>query len=488
MSIRLRFSLLFATAALIAIVSGAAALRAILALEESLASSRSTHDSVILTQDLEVALLRTSFELTSFLAGDDEAREAYEAARRDASATIEVLGERMRAHADRPRVDTIRAELDRYELAADRALFLAKRGEDDQAFRTMRRWIEGTLEPAIDREVSALVATFRDRSRTAREEAREAGRFALVAIAATSLALVGMVLLGSWCTRRWLVRPLAALGRATGEIAQGHYGRHVPVEGSDELGRLAREIESMSESIADFQRQLVEKERYAAVGEMTATVAHNIRNPLASMRALAQSSRGSVEDRPEIVDAMTTLMKTVDRTDRWLKDLLVALRPVKVDRNSEDLNAVLRDSRSALVDFARDQGVEIELDLHEDLPPIPIDRRKVTQAVISLLTNAVEASPRGGTVTIRSAPGKSGDDNVEIMVEDEGPGIPPEEREKVFNPDFTTKKNGTGWGLSLSQRIVFGHHGRIAVETAPGSGCRMRVELPVRTDELPSEE
>ncbi|MEE8142451.1 MAG: ATP-binding protein, partial [Planctomycetota bacterium] len=231
-------------------------------------------------------------------------------------------------------------------------------------------------------------------------------------------------------------------------------------------------------SISDYQQKLVEKERLAAAGEMTTAVAHNLRNPLASVRALAQTTQRDPEVDESVRTSMATIMSTVDRADRWLKELLMVLRPVKVSRSLADLNEILRELADVSTIYADRRQVSIELELAEDLPEVPVDRSKLNQALISLVTNAVDASPPGKTVTLRSErpddPGR-----VDIVVEDQGPGMEPEVLRRIFTPFFSTKKSGTGVGLSLTQRIIFGHQGGISADSSPGNGCRMRVSLPV---------
>lgn len=472
-------SVLLTITGLFALLSGASGAKAIRSLESSIAEDQINHDAEIQVHQLQIAVLRCSQALSAFLAGDAAARGPYEESKQQLPAYVGRVTERTRSESDRKRVAHLAAELDRFDMAAERAFFLAKKGEDRDAFRAVRTWIEQKMLPTVEQDVSGLIETFRSRSLAAEIEAVRGGEKARLLILVSSCALVGVVLGTSILLRRWIVRPLTTLRAATRDIADGRYETKVDVHGAHEFGRLARDVEQMAAHIAESQSKLVEKERYAAVGEMTATIAHNIRNPLGSIRALAQASRNRVAPEDPIYEPLGSIMKTVDRADRWLKDLLVALRPVKVESLREDVNAMLEEAASAVRDFASIRHVRLETQLERRLPLLEVDRRKLSQAVISLLSNAIEATPAGGVVRLVSQRDPARRHHAEIVVEDQGPGIPEAEQDKVFSPNFTTKVDGTGLGLSLCQRIVFAHRGHITIDSKPGAGCRMRVALPI---------
>lgn len=481
MSLRVRLYLLFLSVGLIAVVAAGAALTALGALDRQQAAERQQFLKEIAVRELEGTLQQAGTEVTAFLAGDEGARNLYEVRAKSARSEIAALLDAAEGADERAGILGLRQEWQRYETAVDKAFYLAKKGPDDRAFRTFRKWIDGKLQPAFRDQVRELVAGYRDRSQesAARAEARGAVAWATVVVCFVALAVV--LLSCTFLIRRWIARPLRILTQGTREIARGQYGGVVPITTTDEIGALARDVEAMSRSIADFQRELVERERFAAVGEMTATVAHNIRNPLASIRVLAQSlvRRGDVT--AEQAESLKTIMSTVDRADRWLKDLLVELRPVTVARAEEDVAALLEEVGTALGEHARRCEVTIDTRIDPALPRVSCDRRKLNQALVSLVSNAIDAAPAGTVVSLRGLhPAQNG--NVEIVVEDRGPGMDAETRQRLFSPSFSTKSNGTGLGLSLVQRIVFGHDGRIAVDSSPGEGCRMRVTLPVGSE------
>lgn len=481
MTIRSRINALFFLAAALAIGAGLGAMWAMAGLEGALAAMDSHHRRQLLGETLRANTAEASSHLTAFMAaGDESARDRFEASRRRVDETLRELRAASGSDESTAASSLVEETIARYSRAADQVMFVAKRSTDGRAFRWARDFITDRHYPNMDRAVAELVAFHREASARAEQAAVERSRRTGALLQAAFVLLVVLVAATLLLVRRWLVEPVESLVSATRRISTGELRGKVPVERDDELGQLAREIESMGRSIETIQQQLVEKERLAAVGEMTSAVAHNVRNPLASIRALAQGLLRSADSNGKASDTdLEMIMQTVDKADRWLKDLLIAHRPVRVERAPQDVNRVLRDLAGASEDFARRRSVCIELDLSENLPELPIDQRRIDQALASLISNAVDASSPGDVVTLRSRWNPKQRDHVEIIIEDSGKGLTAEEKQKMFLPYYSTKKSGTGLGLSLTQRIILGHQGSIVADSEPGDGCRMRVSLPL---------
>ena len=351
---------------------------------------------------------------------------------------------------------------------------IAKEGQTDEYIGDSE-WFFGSLFEQIDDLRDALDARVEETTASANRTERRV----VILLVISSIALIVVALVSVILFRNWVMRPVQVLSVATHAIALGDYNTKIPLEGETEFARLARDVEAMSASIENFQEQLVEKERMAAVGEMTASVAHNVRNPLASIRAMAQGGRRDPDLEKEKKQVFGTIMETVDRADRWLKDLLTALRPVKIASAVEDLNAVVEEVVVGSRVFAERKGISLELELDSGLDPIPLDRRKFEQALIVLMTNAVEASPNDGSVSIVVSRHPGPRRRASVCVTDHGHGMTPETLKKLFTPYFTTKKSGVGLGLCLAQKIIFGHRGTIEVESEPDEGSRITIWLPL---------
>jgi two-component system sensor histidine kinase HydH len=246
------------------------------------------------------------------------------------------------------------------------------------------------------------------------------------------------------------------------------------------LARQARDLALQTDALATAHRelratqeQLRQRERLAAIGEVSAAVAHGIRNPLANIRASAQVAMDTGTDGRHL----DRIISETDRLDRWLHSLLDMVRPFKVRLAPIGVNALVTDVANLLRERATAAGVTMDLALAPGAPTLLGDDVQLQQAVLSVIENALDALPRGGVLTVRTE--RTGDDAIAITVEDNGPGIPPEERARVFEPFFTTKSRGTGLGLAITHKVVEGHRGRVSVEPRTPAGTRVRMVLPL---------
>ena len=238
--------------------------------------------------------------------------------------------------------------------------------------------------------------------------------------------------------------------------------------------------EQLQATLADLreaQTQLVQAERLAAVGRLAASVAHELRSPLMVMRNGLYYldrvvSQGDVVS-PEILKHyFAKLDVEIDRQSKIINDLLFFSRNRPRRLADVDLNAVLIES---LMRVSMPESIRCERRLESELMPLRADADQLQQVCVNLITNAVQAMPDGGTLTVSAW--CDGDEAV-VQVADTGVGIPEDKLNRLFVPFFTTKEKGIGLGLSVSQSIVEGHRGTISVESAPGVGTTFTVRLP----------
>jgi signal transduction histidine kinase len=272
-------------------------------------------------------------------------------------------------------------------------------------------------------------------------------------------------LLGAVLIRRWVVRPVRALRDAAVHLGRGDFSHRVPVQAKDEIGMLSAEVNHMAGLISAMQDERVDRERLAAVGEMVRRLAHNLRNPLAGIRSLAELTRAELPSGSATIENQDRIVRTVDRFERWLAELLGATTPLSISPEVCEVGPWLRAVAEPLEPLARERGVEIAIDAREAPPAAAFDSRHLEQAVVALVTNAIQASPRGARVDLRAR--RSPEAGAwELRCEDGGPGVPAELRERVFRAYFTTKRDGTGIGLAVAKQVVEQHGGRIWVEPA----------------------
>jgi PAS domain S-box-containing protein len=240
-----------------------------------------------------------------------------------------------------------------------------------------------------------------------------------------------------------------------------------------ENARLYEDLRLSYEALARTQRQLIHKERLAALGELSAVVAHEVRNPLGVIFNSLGSLRRMIQPSGDAKLLLDIVGEEADRLNRIVGDLLDFARPITPILQPCPLEAVVDEAIAAAT--AEGKAVVVDREADADLPPVPIDARLVRQAVLNLASNAVQAMPRGGWLRVRMRAARGG---VLLELEDTGPGIPDEIRAHIFEPFFTTKAAGTGLGLAVVKRIVDGHGGEVSVEGAPAGGTLVRVYFP----------
>jgi signal transduction histidine kinase len=238
-----------------------------------------------------------------------------------------------------------------------------------------------------------------------------------------------------------------------------------------------RQLQSQSELIISIEEQLRRAERLSALGELSAILAHEIRNPLASIRGTAEilMEEGiSVASRGEFLGI---LVKESDRLNRVVEDFLRMARPEPIDKKGCDINEELANMITFLCAEARTGKVTLQL-IPSALPKFSGDGEKLRQAFMNIILNGIQASPAGGRVTVSTLLTEDSS-CIEIRFSDDGPGISPATLGDIFEPFFTTKGSGTGLGLPITKTIIEGHGGTVEVENEPGHGATFKVTLPV---------
>lgn len=242
--------------------------------------------------------------------------------------------------------------------------------------------------------------------------------------------------------------------------------------------------------LAERQRleaAVAHEQRLSAMGNLAAGVAHEIKNPLNAISMGVQRLRmefapAAAETRQEYTRFTRIIEAEVSRLNTIVNQFLTLAQPLRLALDEQPLAPLLTEVLTLLSAQAAAQSVTIVEELKLGDARAPLDRQQLTQAVMNVLLNAIQAMPKGGTLTVRAelvvAPTGSGR-IARITIADTGSGIPPENLDRVFEPYFTTKEGGTGLGLALTHRIILEHQGRIRAENAPGGGARFTIDLPL---------
>jgi signal transduction histidine kinase len=309
---------------------------------------------------------------------------------------------------------------------------------------------------------------------------------------ATSLGLVGLVVsvvlaCGSYLT---LIRflgpnqkpdwPYLILAEATFPIA-GFLTWELLEENRAATRRAQRAAEQLAEAnrhLQEAEAQVRRTERLAALGQLSAGLAHEIRNPLSTIKGSAEMLLKNVNADSAVSHELAGYISSeVDRTNALVTRFLDFARPLALRLEKTEITEVIDEAVAEVEKYSPTLDVSIYKNYSPDIAPILIDRQLIERVLYNLLLNAAQASLPQGSVTVKT---RQLDDTVEISVIDRGTGIAPKDRESIFNPFFTTKSSGVGLGLAIVSKIVDEHGGQITVESEPGAGSVFHVLLPVR--------
>ena len=330
------------------------------------------------------------------------------------------------------------------------------------------RWLSvraSLQDPAIDLVVSAPVTSFA-------EPFESAGRRGLAGLA----AVLGIVLIVTTLLTRQTTQSLRSLADAAAGIAQGEYDRVVPVHRDDEVGRVASAFNAMSRSLRGTLDELAQRQSFAAVGEFAASLAHEVRNPLTSIRLDLQRLEERLAGDPRQIDAVTRALRAVVRLDATVSGALRVARSGHLTRERLDVREPIDTAIKDIELECRARGVELTRNGSAPNTTIEGDRSALHQLFLNLLLNAAQAIDSGGTIHVAI---EGVEDHVIVNVRDTGGGISADVRRRMFEPLFSTKPQGSGLGLPIAERIVAGHGATLHFESEPGRGTTVRVAFPL---------
>jgi two-component system, NtrC family, sensor histidine kinase HydH len=246
------------------------------------------------------------------------------------------------------------------------------------------------------------------------------------------------------------------------------------VDGEDRFAGNMLLIQDLSQ-VKELEEELRRNEKLAALGKMAAGVAHELRNPLSSIKGLAVLLQSRFKENSSDQETAKTLVHEVERLNRSIGELLDYARPHKLQTMRISLIPVLQKAMSLIRMDAESLGISLETDFTEHLPLVEADQDKLNQVFLNLFLNSIQAMENGGTLRVTT-----GVENARVVctITDTGCGIDHKYTSRVFDPYFTTKNDGTGLGLALSAKIMEEHGGTIEFESAAGKGTNVKVGLP----------
>ena len=315
----------------------------------------------------------------------------------------------------------------------------------------------------------------------------------------TAFGVSFLCLLVAFVVSRRVSQPVSRVAQAAKEFAEGHLDRRISFSSRDEIGILANSFNAMSEQISNqitslhqkehslqeaccnlitTQKQLLESEKMAAIGELTASVVHEMRNPLSSIKLNLQIIGRYLSNEPPLSEHYQIAVDQVAQLERMFSDLLDYSKPFTIEDTRIDLADLIEKSLQQLVSELITKNITVKKRIDEQLPSILGDPDKIGQALVNVLKNGIEAVGTNGNIEITSSIVQPNEKTrVVITITDDGPGIPVQQLKRIFQPFFTTKQKGTGLGLPIVKKIIEAHQGEIFVSSESGKGAAVRLSF-----------
>jgi two-component system NtrC family sensor kinase len=329
--------------------------------------------------------------------------------------------------------------------------------------------------------------------------------FSLIFAAGTILTIIiGYLLAQS------IAKPILRLRTVSQAVAAGDLNQDTGLHGADEIGELAgafdimtlrlrdrtaeaarlydetlernKELAEINARLQTAQAQLIQSEKLASVGQLTAGIVHDVKNPLAVIKGLAEELSEEFSIDPSMKDQLKTIRESATKASTIVTDLLKFARQSTPELERRDLRETIEASLRLTEYLARKGKVEVKIDLPSNPVLIWYDAQQIEQVLINLIGNAIQAMKNGGTVRINLS---QAENSIALSVQDNGVGIPEKNLQRIFDPFFTTKPEGegTGLGLSVSFGIITRHRGQISVDSKPGLGTTFTILLPIEQDD-----
>lgn len=238
-------------------------------------------------------------------------------------------------------------------------------------------------------------------------------------------------------------------------------------------------LKRQAEILVEAEEQLRRADRLSALGKLSAGIAHEVKNPLASIKGTAEIISDKFKPGDKEYEFTKILIKEVDRLDTVVAEFLDFAKPKPPELKLSDLNGIIQSVLKLTEQEITKSKIKLETRLEEDLPSISVDPEQMKQVFLNLIINAVQAMPNGGTLKIDSHRNES---EIVCNLSDTGIGMSKEQQEKLFTPFFTSKERGTGLGLAIAYRILEGHKGKIEFTTKKNRGTSFTIYLPIGTE------
>ena len=294
-------------------------------------------------------------------------------------------------------------------------------------------------------------------------------------------------ILGWFESKAFASVPLVAKGRSIGLIAVDNRFTERPITSTDigflnllsnqaalaiENSRLYSNLQEINTQLLNTQNRLIQSEKLAALGEVVASIAHEIKNPLVSIGGFVRRMERNLQDNSSEKKYMRIVLKEVNRLENVLNETLAYSKEIPPPSRAQDINRIIEDSLSILEGEIQERNISVSKELDPNFPPLPSEPEQIKQVFLNLFVNAIQAMGSDGHLSVKTWVKKEEKrEFLQIEVGDTGGGIAQENLDNIFNPFFTTKQNGTGLGLAITHKIITRYGGEIEVINRPGAGA-----------------
>ncbi|MEI6082961.1 MAG: ATP-binding protein [Verrucomicrobiota bacterium] len=280
----------------------------------------------------------------------------------------------------------------------------------------------------------------------------------------------------TWLVRRWLLRPLGFMNHGVAALAAVDLARQVSPIGDEEFITIINNINKLAGELTALREAGERTQHLANMGEACSHVTHNVRSLLGSIRSLAQYESNASDVDPDSRVGFNYIIALVNKLDQWVRALHSTVSPLNPAVAPHRIEPIVHDAIALLEPQVTEKNLRVDYRTDDALPRAVIDRGLFEQAFLAVLSNAIQASPADGQIDVLLKNGSP--DRVTLLIEDRGPGMSDDVRQRVFDPYFTTKPESAGLGLTIARAIMKRHGGEIEIDSVANQGTRVRLHFP----------
>lgn len=481
MTIRAKLTLFFSVMLILFIAVGGASVWTVQLWRKDADRLSSTRTQSLRAERVRAGTDSRVFYALEYLEGEKLFDEEFDQIGKRVQASLDTLLTAAATSEERDHIDGLRETESELEWLLNNVLAGITSGSLPNPVESRSRLREAATNVADG--IAILEQYYRSQGDRAVKSAGRAELYQRFVIGVSIFIALGQLLALSYLVKRWLVEPIGAVGEATRLISRGNFETRVTTSFNDEWNSLANSINNMAKSLRTLQQQLLSHERVVALGEIASFTAHNIRNPLAGIRAAAQVTHKSLPEKMEEErQTMVDIVSATDRLNAWISRFMEFAAPVNIMTVQTDLNELVRQTILLVHSGQAAGNAAITMDLDDSLPEIPVDAVLIEQALSALITNGIESGGDNVVVSTRLERSEDGQNFVTIRIVDNGRGISKQVRERLFQAFVTDKPDGTGLGLAQSKKILSLHGGELSLENTSEKGTDFLVKLPQRGD------